>query len=160
VGGLENLIAKDHPDELKAWQDRTNQSLSSLTSSSSDDDVRAAIAKIADDYVSTFGKLQDLQPAIGQVADAMKDFTEQKGNVIAKIESSPIVSIEYTNTRQSATTALPQSLATTTTVASPLPDLSNINFIGGLPFIGRSQFTFNAGTIFSTLFLRAATLAR
>ena len=78
----------------------------------------------------------------------MEGYSQQKGNVVDKIENSPIVSIEYTNTRQSATTTLPQSTGSALTVASPLPDLSNVNIIAGLRFVGRSQLTFNAGATF------------
>lgn len=152
VGGLHDLLDAKHHQALQAWQDRTNAILATLTATSSDDEVRAAIKKIADDYVNAFGQLEDVRSALNSVSKAMQDYSDQKGKVIDKIESSPIFSVEYTDTRQSATTILPQSTGASLSTASPLPDLSNINLIAGLRFIGRSQVTFNAATtLFNSL---------
>ena len=75
----------------------------------------------------------------------------EKGDVVASIEKSPAISVEYTNTLRSAT-ALPQSTTTATTVASPLPNLSNINLIAEFPLIKRSQLALNASTsVFTSL---------
>lgn len=148
VGVLHDFLVDNHREALQGWQDRSNATLNLLTPTSSDDQVRAAIKKIADDYVTTFGQLEDIRVALDRVAKAMADYSEQKAKVIDKIENSPIFSVEYTNTRQSATTTLPQSTGSLLAATSPLPDLSNINFIAGLRFIGRSQVTFNAGTTF------------
>jgi len=148
VGQLNDFLDKHHKQELQGWQARTDAALAKLTSTSSDDQVKAVIKTIADDYVNTFGQMPDVHPAIETVADAMKDYARQKGKVVDKIENSPILSVEYTNTRQSATTALPQTAGTVLTTAAALPDLSNINVIGGFKFVGRSQATFNAGATF------------
>jgi len=150
VGELHDLLDAHHHEALQGWQNRSNATLTPLTTTSSDDEVRAAIKKIADDYVTTFGQLEDIRVALDRVAKAIADYSEQKAKVIDKIENSPIFSVEYTNTRQSVTTSLPQSTGSSLTTTSALPDLSNINVIAGLRFIGRSQVTFNAGTTFFT----------
>ncbi len=152
VGKLHDSLFHNHRNQLDAWRARADTALSTLTSSSSDDQIRAVIENVADDYVNTFGQSQELHAAIESVAKTMKDYAQQKGRVVDKIESSPILSVEYTNTRQSVTTTLPQPEGSALTTVSPLPDLSNINIIGGLRFIGRSQVTFNAGTtLFNSL---------
>lgn len=152
VGELHDLLKAKHYQVLQNWQDRTNATLATLTSTSSDDKVRAAIRKIADDYVATFGQLYDVRSALDRVSKAMQDYSDQKGQVIDKIESSPIFSVEYTDTRQSAVTILPQSTGTSLSTTSPLPDLSDINLIAGFRFVGRSQVTFNAATtLFNSL---------
>lgn len=152
VGELHDFLADHHSDLLQAWQDRSNGALAELAATSSDEQARAVIKKIADDYVTTFGQLEDIRVALDRVTKAMEDYSEQKAKVIDKIESSRILSVEYTNTRQSATTNLPQSTGRSLTASSPLPDLSNVNVIAGLRFVGRSQITFNAGTtLFNSL---------
>jgi hypothetical protein len=151
VGDLHDLIDTKHNADLQNWQTRTNMSVATLTSLSTDDDVRAVIKKVADDYVATFGQYEDVRAALERVATAMMEYTSQKGKVVAKIESSPVISVEYTNTRQSVS-ALQQSTTSTLAASSPLPDLSNINFIMGLPLVARSQLTFNASTtLFNSL---------
>jgi hypothetical protein len=148
VGGLHDFVVDKHREALQGWQDRSNATLAMLTPTSSDDQAQEAIKKIADDYVITFGQLEDIRIALDRVTKAMEDYAQQKAKVIEKIENSPIFSVEYTNTRQSATTNLPQSSGSSLTAASPLPDLSNVNVIAGARFIARSQVTFNAGTTF------------
>ena len=152
VGGLHDFLADKHGAALHDWQNRSNATLAPLTPTSTDAEVQDAIKKIADDYVSTFGQLEDIRIALERVMKAMEDYSTQKTKVIDKIENSPIFSVEYTSTRQSATTSLPQSMGSSLVAASPLPDLSNVNVIAGLRFVGRSQVTFNAGTtLFNSL---------
>jgi hypothetical protein len=146
VGDLHDLLDSNYQGELEGWRTRANAALAAITATSSDDDIRPIIKRIGDDFVSIFGQVDEIRPAIDRVAKAMKSYAQQKGNVVDKIENSPILSVEYTNNRQSATTTLPQSTGASLMTASPLPDLSNINVIGGLRFIGRSQVTFNAAT--------------
>jgi hypothetical protein len=104
------------------------------------------IKKIAEDYVNTCGQFEDIKMPLQAVKQAMADYSQQKGKVVSKIESSPILSVEYTNSRQSVTTTLPQSMGISLTTTSSLPDLSNVNVIAAFSFIGRSQVTFNAAT--------------
>lgn len=152
VGTLHDLLTREHAAALQGWQERADATLKALTSTSSDDDMRAAIKKIAQDYVDTFSQLGDVRAASESVSKALQEYASQKGKVIDKIESSPIFSVEYTNTRQSVTTSLPLSLNASLSTASPLPDLSSINLIAGLPFAGRSQATLNASTtLFNSL---------
>jgi hypothetical protein len=148
AGSFHDFLDAHHPGELAGWTARATATLATLTDSSSDDNIQAAITSIADDYVNTFGELADIQTPLKRVGQAMKEYAQQKGKVVDKIENSPILSVEYTNTRQSATTGLPQPTGGTLTAAAPLPDLSNINVIYGFRFISRSQGTFNAGATF------------
>lgn len=149
VGEVHDLINANHPDDLHQWQIRTNAAAQRLGASSPDAEIRSTITSIADDYVKTFGQYEDVRIALQSVAAAAEEYSKQKNEVVQSIEKSPAISIEYTDTFQSAT-ALPQSSTTTTTTTGPLPNLSNINLITEFPFISRSQFTLNASTTLFT----------
>jgi hypothetical protein len=149
VGEAHDLITTKHPEDLHQWQVRANAAAQRLDASSPDAEIRTAIRNIADDYVKTFGQYDDVRTALQPVAAAAEEYSKQKGEVVQSIEKSPVISIEYTNTFQSAT-ALPQSSTTTTTTTGHLPNLSNINLISELPLISRSQLTLNASTTLFT----------
>lgn len=149
VGEVHDLIVTKHSEDLHQWRVRANAAAQQLGATSTDAEIRAAIANIADDYVKTFGQYEDVRIALQPVATAAEEYSKEKGEVVQSIERSPAISIEYTNSLQSAT-VLPQSGTTTTTTAGHLPNLSNGNLIGEFPFIARSQFTLNASTTLFT----------
>ncbi len=148
VGQAHDVIATTHSEDLHQWQIRADAAAKRLGAASSDPEIRTTITNIADDYVKTFGQYEDVRIALQPVAAAAEEYSKQKGEVVQLIEKSPAISIEYTDTLQSAT-VLPQSGGTTTTNGH-LPNLSNINLIGEFPFVGRSQFTLNASTTLFT----------
>jgi hypothetical protein len=149
VGETQDLITLKHGDDLRQWQNRANTAAQALKASSTDAEIRTTIHNIADDYVKTFGQYEDIRVTLQPIAAAAEEYSKEKGEVVQLIEKSPAISIEYTDTQQ-ASTALPHSSSTTTTVTAPLPNLSNINLISEFPFIGRSQMTFNLGTTLFT----------
>jgi hypothetical protein len=145
TGRFSVIVRRNHATETSAWQTRADNTLKALAADATDQQIRDALQSVANDFVDTFGKFDDVNQAALQVAAALEDYGKQKGQVVYKIMHSPIVSVEYVGTRQSST-QLPESSSSTLTVTGSLPDLSTINVILETYLLKDSQFTLNAST--------------
>jgi len=144
-GKFFTAVSKNHRSELRLWQARADAVFKTLPPGAESAQILAAFQAVADDFVATFGGFDDALKAARNVAVAADDYGKQKGQVVYKIMHSPIVSVEYVGTKQSAT-QLPDSSSSTLTVAGSLPDLSTINIILETYLLKDSQFTLNAST--------------
>lgn len=145
TGRFSVIVRRNHAAETSAWQTRADNTLKALAADATDQQIRDALQSVANDFVDTFGKFDDVNQAALQVAVALEDYGKQKGQVVYKIMHSPIVSVEYVGTKQSST-QLPESSSSTLTVTGSLPDLSTINAILEFYLLKDSQFTLNAST--------------
>jgi hypothetical protein len=134
------------------WQTLATAQFNSLSPSASDDEIRAMFKTLGDDLAEKVKTApQVIAAAQGDVSSLIKAGKE-KVKTYTDIMKSPTLSFEYNYVRQS-TNQIPGSTSTTTTsVASPLPNLSTFSLIYNSYFLAGSQLSLNGiATIFDSL---------
>lgn len=137
--------------KFHAWQARSQSKVDGADAAS----AASAVLEIARDFVKTFGN----EPAVKQAADdaarAVSDFLSASDSVRSEIEKSPILTFEYTDTRQ-GTVATAMTMAAAN--ASPMmtgvrpPDLSNFKLILAAGTVKGATLTGNASvTLFNSI---------
>ncbi len=145
TGRFSVIVRRNHASEARIWQARADNMLKALTPYVSDQQIQDVLRAVADDFVDTFAKFDDVHKAALQVAAELENYGKRKGNVVYRIAHSPVISLEYVSTRQSSI-QFPQFPSTIFTTANALPDLSTFNVILQMYAFKETQLTFNAST--------------
>jgi hypothetical protein len=141
----------DWVPRFEAWRTETNHRLSDATV----DDVE----KVITEQAQKFNQLVDGTPALAAkaklVGDELSDYFTNRNETIHKITKSWTLAFEYADTQQANTNGnvmTTTTVATSTGLASPLPNLSNFKFIFNKGFKDGPEFTGNVSlTAFTNL---------
>jgi len=134
------------------WQALATAQLNSLSPSASDDEIRAMFTTVGDDLAEKVKTAPQIMSAAQSAVSSLVQAGQEKVKTYTDIMQSPTISFEYTYVRQS-TNQIPGSTSTTTTsVASPLPNLSTFDLIFNKYLVAGSQLSLNGvATIFNSL---------
>ncbi len=137
-------------DKWNSWKNRTSDEINR----SGVDAVNAAVLTVAKDFVNTFGDDPAVKAAAKTTSEAISNFLNASGGIRKILDRSPILTFEYTDTRQGTmATAMTMAAATAATgmPGEKLPDLSNFKLIIAGGTIGGATLTGNASvTIFNS----------
>ena len=138
-------------DKFEGWRARAQKYIDDAPDA---DSVNAAVLKAAKDFVSTFGDDPATKAAANTAAQAISDFLKAQGGIRGKIDKSPILTLEYTDTRQGTMATMMSMASAGASPATPgakLPDLSNFKLILAGGTVGGTTLTANASlTLFNS----------
>ena len=149
------------PDDQRAekyndWRDTVQKQIDAADADvdpTASNSVQSVVLKIADDFVKQFGDDPALKDAATAAGQAFSEYLSTRGKIRDQISRSPIVTLDYTDTRQgtmSTATAMASSGAAPAIPGTKLPDLSNIKLIIAGGTVGGTTLTANASlTLFN-----------
>jgi hypothetical protein len=158
AGQLKGIKPED-PDRAKKYQQwlASAQARVAKADANADDSasnsVQTVVFAIADDFANTFGSDPAIKSLASTGSQALSAYLKEGTKIRDLISKSPILTFEYTGTRQGTMTtamAMASASATTAMPASKLPDLSNLKLIIAGGTVGATTLTANASlTLFN-----------
>jgi len=144
-----NEVVESNPN-FEQWIAATSADIIGLPDSPTEENIRALLQRSADLFGKLLWNAPEIQNRISQVTSRMNTYLDVENYILNTIRTSPIVTMEYTDTRQ--LTANNQTIAATQP-NQKIPSLSNINLVieKGIKGDKAPEFTLNAsGTWFNS----------
>lgn len=150
IEGLQRALnANPLWNQWKATRESEIRSLLDRGTEITPDDVKKILDGAADSFEKQFASIPQIKNAISTVVKNLSGFEEEKSKTLGEIRKAPILTGEYTLTRQLTSN---DKNITATQPGQKIPDLSNVNLVFEKGFVhaGAPEITFDAaGTWFN-----------